>query len=517
MLPIQAVNGSTSRFAFAADLGRTTTSTSYTARAGKEQTYDMVVEQGTGNIYIIGNRYTQPSEDGNTPGGASANHWSRRAFLLKLDRMGNVLWLRELSKDGLPNDPVSGSTWKREERFDGVCINPSTGDVYVTGGTTSMEADHYNWASPRAQDCLVAKYSSSGTLLWQKFYGRDYYEWGSGGGSWWYYSEDLFISAAPLYDGRFVAGGRTYNNGGPGVGQINANVMVTVWNSDGSVSWSKWLSIDNTLNNNSSQTGLGTYISAMTESVGADGSNNVYAIVYSGYNNHLIKWNSSGTLQWKKYLDTTGMGRAASLNVTKSGDIYLTLSGNQAQGGGGIIKFNSNAVIQWSKRLAVPNMEHADFDEHGNLWVHSAYTAEYVCVDSNGNVVRALKIATDGGYLPYNARSFKVNEGYLTALFAGTVLGRNQSNGRESNISVCQLEVSGVNNGSFTHTNSDNSTNTVTFSSVSWSTSNLSNPSVSNSSIIIDNYPSNQSLRSSNGSCTNFTNSSLFHSRTLTI
>ena len=80
----------------------------------------------------------------------------------------------------MKNDPVSGQTWSRLDRFADVCVNPLTGDVYVAGATTSMEADHYNWGGTRAQDCLVAKYNSSGTLQWQKFYGRDYNEWGSG-------------------------------------------------------------------------------------------------------------------------------------------------------------------------------------------------------------------------------------------------------------------------------------------------------------------------------------------------
>jgi hypothetical protein len=516
MFAIQAVNGATSRFAFAMDAGRTTTSTHYTARRGQENCYELDVEPGTGNIYVAGWRNTQPSEDSNTPGGASANHYSRRAILLKLDRMGNILWIRELSKDGMKNDPVSGQTWTRVENFSGVCINPLTGDVYVVGSTTSMEADHYNWASPRANDCLVAKYSSSGTLLWQKFYGRNYFEWGSGSGNWYYYSEDRFDTCTPLYDGRFAAAGQTSNNGGSGVGQINSNVMVTVWNSDGSVSWSKWLSIDNTLNNNSSQQGTGTYVSAVTDAVAADGSNNVYALVYKGHDTHMIKFNSSGTVQWKKYWNGSNIGSASSIKVTKSGDIYVGVGGNPAQGGSGVMKFNTNGVLQWSKRLpTVSYLENATFDEHGNFWVHSQMDGEYVCINSSGNVVRSLKVAGNPAGAFYS-RGFRVHEGYLTALTGGRFIGRNQSNSREQNIGVFQLEVGGVNNGSFTHTNSDNSTTTVTFSTPSHSPNNVS-VSVSNSSIIIDNYPSSQSLRSSNGSCTNFTNSSLFHSRTLTI
>ena len=116
MLPIQAVNGATSKHAFTFDWGRTTTGTHYSTRAGKEYAFDVVVEPGTRNIYIAGYRNTQPSEE-TTPGGVSDYHWAQRAFLLKLDQQGNVLWNRELSKDGMKNDPVSSQRWRRYSKF----------------------------------------------------------------------------------------------------------------------------------------------------------------------------------------------------------------------------------------------------------------------------------------------------------------------------------------------------------------------------------------------------------------
>ena len=84
MLPIQAVNGATSKHAFSFDWGRTTTGTSYLTRAGKEIPLTALVEPGTRNIYIAGYRNTQPSEE-TTPGGPSDNHWARRAIIIKFD------------------------------------------------------------------------------------------------------------------------------------------------------------------------------------------------------------------------------------------------------------------------------------------------------------------------------------------------------------------------------------------------------------------------------------------------
>mgnify|MGYP001233113772 CR=1 FL=1 len=53
MLPIQAVNGATSKHAFSFDWGRTTSSDHYANRRGKEYPYDVIVEPGTRNIYIF--------------------------------------------------------------------------------------------------------------------------------------------------------------------------------------------------------------------------------------------------------------------------------------------------------------------------------------------------------------------------------------------------------------------------------------------------------------------------------
>jgi len=507
MLPIQAVNGSTSKHAFSADGGRTTTSTSYLARAGKDDFQNVLIEPGTGNIYAVGDRYTQPSEDGNTP----TNHYSRRAVIMKFDRMGNILWIRELSKDGLPNDPSTGSVWRREDRFYDLCLNPITHEIYVAGTTTSMQQDGYNW-SRNATDCLVAKYNSSGTLQWQKFYGRDYYEWGSGGGSWYFYSDDRFEHCASLTDGRFAAVGGTYNNGGSGVGAINSNVMLTVWNSDGTVSWSKWISVNGTQNNNSSNVG-----STSVDGIGVDGSNNVYIVLYSNPNTHLVKFNSSGTVQWKKTW-SSNIGFTDTIAVTKSGDIFVGAnSGSFGSYVPGMMKLNSSGTVQWTKTFTGANFggDHMFVDQEENVWLRGTSDSTAVCVDSNGNVVRAVSVDTNsaGGWF----RGFAVNEGYMTVLSTSIKIGRNQSNGREMNLGLFQFDVSGSNNGSFTHTNTDNTTNTVTISTPSMSASNQSNPSVSNSGVSVINYPGSQSLRFSNGSCTDFTNSSIYYNRTLTV
>ena len=519
MLPLQASTFGTSKHAFSADGGRYLTSTHYAATAGKDDYQNVLIEPGTGNIYVAGDRYTNPAQDTNTP---HSSQYSQRASLIKFDRMGNMLWIRELSKDGNwrdYTDPLGTkggwhATWRRYDRFYDLCLNPLTHDIYVVGTTNSMEYDYYNWSGQRARDCLVAKYNSSGTLQWQKFYGRDLYEWFSQGGT-WLPSEDQFQHCAALSDGRFAAAGLTTNNGGSGVGQINTNQMLTVWNSNGTVSWTKWLSVDGSQNNTSSNVGT----TGLT-GIGVDDSDNVYVLLFGTGGNGgsvLIKFNSSGTVQWKKTWVST-IGAVGSIGVSKNGDVYI--GGNSGSYGSyvpGMMKLNSSGTVQWTKTFTGANFggDYIFVDEEENVWLRGTYESTSVCVDSNGNVVRAVSVDTNstGGYF----RGFTVNEGYMTVISTGIKIGRNQSNFREMNLGLFQFDVSGSNNGSFTHTNTDNTTNTVTISTPSISSSNQSNPSISNSSVSVISYPGNASLRFSNGTCTDYTNSSIYYNRTLTV
>ena len=511
MLPLQVIAGSNSKHAFSFDWGRTTSSDHYANRRGKEYGYKVIVEPGTRNIYIVGKRGTNPAQE-TTPGGASDDHWAERAFVLKIDPLGNVLWNRELNKDGQKNDPVSGHRWRRYSRFDGVCLNPLTGDVYCVGETDAHYGDYYNW-STTSQDCLVAKYNSSGTIQYHKFYGRNLTEWGQG--VTWYPTNEDYVDCEALSDGRFVAAGGTTNNG-----TSNNNFLLTAWNANGTVSWSKWISVDGTQNNTSSNVS-----SCGGALAGVDSSDNIYVLVNGGSSStsHVMKFNSSGTVQWQKNITKTitnsnnnTLSSWSSPTVSKSGDVYIRAY-RGTNNDHAILKLNSSGAVQWVKSFPGNGSDttYEKTDDQENLWLLS-YSGSLICVDSNGNIIRRMGITTSGagGFF----QGFTVDEGYITLITDGRYLGPQTTYSRENNLAVFRFEISGVNNGSYTHTNSDGSTLTVTVSSPSTSSaSSYSNPSVSNSSVSVINYPGNGSLRFNNGTCTNFTNSSPPYGRTLTV
>ena len=523
MLPIQAINGSTSKHAFSFDWGRTTTGTHYLTRAGKEYPQQVIVEPGTRNIYIGGYRYTQPSEE-TTPGGASENHWAQRAFLLKLDQQGNVLWNRELSKDGEHNNATTNNRWRRYEEFNGICLHPTTGDIHCVGYTDSQYPDNYNWAR-LSGDCLVAKYNSSGTLQYQKFYGRDKTD--AGQSVEWFPLEEEYDDCFSLSDGKFVASGGTWNHPGSNslvyTSGVNRNRLLTCWNTNGTVSWSKWISVGGTQNNDSTNVN-NTYGNLG----GVDSSNNVYSLITSTGSPggtrgaFILKFNSSGTLQWQKNIPLSFTINSytqiwSGLHATKSGDLYLK-SPTATDGDDAILKLNSSGTVQWLKSFdgTGKNLYSLQTDEEENLWFHDGAGNAY-CVDSSGTPIRNVTITSNTAYWGFYS-DFTVDEGYITMICRGRILGTQTSSSREETLGVLRAEISGVNNGSYTHTNANGSTLTVTVSTPSTgSVTNHSNPSVSNSSVSVINYAGNTSTRLNNGSCTNFTNSSPPYGKTLTV
>ena len=519
MLALQASTFGSSKHAFSFDWGRTTTGTHYLTRAGKEFPFAVLVEPGTRNIYIAGYRNTQPSEE-TTPGGVADYHWAQRAFLLKLDQQGNVLWNRELSKDGMKNDPVSSQRWRRYSKFNSICLNPLTGDVYCVGYTDAQYPDHYNWAT-LSGDCLVAKYNSSGTLQYQKFYGRNKTDAGSGVE--WFPLDESYSACRALSDGTFVASGGTSNHPGSNTlvytARYNYNGILSRWNSNGTVSWSKWISVDGTQNTdtpNISSTGVGL--------AGVDSSDNIYVMASGGTSgstlgDYIIKFNSSGTVQYQKKIQriftSNNIPQGWGLSVLKNGDMYLSSyrgSGNDRA----YMKLNSSGTVQWVKSFngLGSNSGGVGSDDAGNLFIFDG-TDKVLMFDSNGNPIRSIQVTTTGAF--GFTRGITINEGYLTMVSSGRKLGLQTSSYREETLGTLRVEISGINNGSFTHTNSDGSTLTVTVSTPSTGgVTNHSSPSITNSSqVSIINYAGNTATRLNNGSLTNFTNSSPPYGKTL--
>jgi len=136
--------------------------------------------------------------------------------------------------------------------------------------------------------------------------------------------------------------------------------------------------------------------------VGVDSSNNPYLSYQfsSGGNYHyqVIKWNSSGTLQWRSDAVNVGgrVGDIADLKFDSSGNIYISAGHDSLAGGydGWIAKFNSSGVLQSQYRLNANNDVIIGFTVH----------------QSNGNMYAVGQ--TNGMNSDYNGFVFKLNSSF---------------------------------------------------------------------------------------------------------
>ena len=245
-----------------------------------------------GSVYICG--YT------------IAGAGSYDAFLAKFSSSGTVQWQKTLGGSGY--DVASC-----------VAVAPD-GSVYIGGQTQSAGAGK--------GDLLLAKFSSAGTLQWQRTLG---------GSS----DNDYAISVAVAPDGSVYTCGGTQSAGAGG-----SDCLLAKFSSSGTVQWYKTLG------------GSGTD-SGYSVAVASDGS--VYVCGYTtsagagSYDAFLAKFSSSGTVQWQRTLGGRDIEQGYSVAVAPDGSVYTcgytksSETGNQNLGY--IAKFSSSGTVQWQKTL----------------------------------------------------------------------------------------------------------------------------------------------------------------------
>ena len=250
-----------------------------------------------GSVYVCG----ETNSDG-----AGKNDF----LLAKFSSSGTVQWQKTLGGSG--ND--TGRS---------VAVAPD-GSVYVCGETFSDGAGK--------NDFLLAKFSSSGTVQWQKTLG------GSG--------NDTGRSVAVAPDGSVYVCGETFSDGAG-----KNDFLLAKFSSSGTVQWQK------TLGGSGNDTGRSV-------AVAPDGSVYVCGETFSdgaGKNDFLLaKFSSSGTVQWQKTLGGSGHDTGYSVAVAPDGSVYVCGYTNSAGAGSNdflLVKFNSSGTLQWQKTLGSSSVD----------------------------------------------------------------------------------------------------------------------------------------------------------------
>ncbi|MFH1549130.1 MAG: SBBP repeat-containing protein, partial [Planctomycetota bacterium] len=260
-----------------------------------------VAIDGSGNAYISG--HTSGDLGGPTAGGYDA-------FLAKYDSSGSLLWTEQLGTSG------SEESWS-------VAIDGS-GNAYISGRTGS--------------DAFLAKYDSSGSLLWTEQLGTS--------------SVDYSRSVAIDGSGNAYISGRTDGSlGGTNAGDSDA--FLAKYDSSGALLWTQQ---------------LGTSSSDYSFSVAIDGSGNAYISgrTYGSLGGthagdcdaFLAKYDDSGSLLWTEQLGTSAYDESYSVAIDGSGNAYISgwtygsLGGTHAGGCDAFLaKYDSSGSLLLTEQL----------------------------------------------------------------------------------------------------------------------------------------------------------------------
>ena len=249
-----------------------------------------------------------------------------------------------------------------------------------------------------SNDFLIAKYNSSGSLLWQKALG------GRG-------NDQAYSVAIDSLDNIIIAGSTDYD------------FLIAKYNSSGSLLWQKTLG------------GGGLGNNEFAYSVAIDSSNNIIVAGTSsgsGGSDFLIaKYNSSGTLLWQKTLGGTGSDVAYSVAIDSSNNIIVggwTTSSGYGSNDVLISKYNSSGSLLWQKTLGGTGNDYARsvaIDSSDNIIVAGSTDSS----GSGGNDVLIAKynpeVVSDGTYgafiiqtssLAYQASSLSTGTPILTQI-----------------------------------------------------------------------------------------------------
>jgi hypothetical protein len=368
-----------------------------------------VATDSSKNTYVVG-RYTGTMSIYNANGSVFATTLagvgSTEIFVVKYSPTGTVVWATRLTTSGA------------DIGF-GVGVD-SSDNVYVagqyTGILTAYNADGTSFATTLAHagagDACLVKYNSSGAVQWVARLAST----GADLGIQIAISANNNVCIAGQYTGTLTAYNAdassfatTLTHSGVGDG------FVAVYNSSGSVQWVARMSstaadsaraVDTDSSDNVYVSGR--YASTLTI-YNSDGTAFATTLANSGSSGDafLVKYNSTGTVQWVTRILSSNQDESFGLAVNSDGDSYITgLYSNTVSiyNAGGtslfttlanvgtatlnpdvyLVKYNTSGTAQWAGRAGVPGTDTTD-------------QARGITLDGAGNVIITGSTETFGG------------------------------------------------------------------------------------------------------------------------
>jgi uncharacterized delta-60 repeat protein len=275
------------------------------------ETSSGVATDSNGNVYISG------STEGSLGG---ANQGDRDAWVAKYNTYGELVWKRQLGTSSY-------------DYSNGVATD-SKGNIYISGVTSGSLAG----ANQGSADAWVAKYNTTGALVWKRQLGS--------------FRDDYSRGVATDSKGNIYISG--YTNGSlAGANQGVLDAWVAKYNTTGALVWKRQLG---TSNDDSSQ------------DVAIDSKGNVYisgetngSLAGANQGEHdawVAKYNTTGALVWKRQLGTSSNDLSRGVATDSKGNIYISgytrgslAAANQGDSDAWVAKYNTTGALVWKKQL----------------------------------------------------------------------------------------------------------------------------------------------------------------------
>lgn len=392
----------TDRSAFSSTLSVSGTNDAYVVKYNSSGTVQWVARLGgtadlttvspicgdsDGNIYASGNYSSSPFTAYNSDGTAFSTTLSNAGvndvYLVKYNSTGTVQWIATIGGTGT-------------ESSSGFACD-TNGNVYISGSFNSSTLTFKNsdgtsfattFATAGSLDCFLAKYNSSGTVQWvtrAAGTGNDNNMIVTIDSNNNIYASCIFASS-PL---------TIYNADGTSFGTLTtagvADIAIIKYNTSGTVQWTAQIGgtsgesgRDIATDSDGNVFVLGYFASTPTI-YNKDGTS--YGTLTSAGSNDilLVKYNSSGTVQWATRIGGTASDVSYALCCDSSGNAYLSMvitaavtiynqdattyatvtnTGNDSV----IVKYNSSGTCQWYARVPNATLNDLAFSSSGNLY-----------------------------------------------------------------------------------------------------------------------------------------------------
>lgn len=282
-------------------------------------------------------------------------------FVVKLNSSGNVLWYTPLTPS---SDAARGNA----------ITTDSSGNVYVAGRTRYVS----NMFSTGARN-LVFKLNSSGALQWARYFG----------------AQTIIEEADGIAidgSGNVIVSCFEYNT--PGNRQ---DLFLLKYNSSGALQTNQAYGMDA----NPSRGDFNTFMAL-------DSSDNRYTLSENStdstdYNVYLIKYNSSGTIQWQKKTVGSPAYEPRGIKVDSTG-IYIAFVDNSS--GNYIAHFDTSGNLQWQRSLSPAS-------PYSTLYLYG------LSLDSSSSVGICGRVVDSSTSYSYGLVGRLPGDGSLTGVYGG--------------------------------------------------------------------------------------------------